>query len=136
MAVIVHGLGEHSGRYEHVAAHLNAWGWAVVAYDHRGHGQSGGERGLLGTDRDYLHGLNMVLGEVVQAYPGHKLMLIGHSMGGLVARAALAVTIVIAFYTFGENLEILSYLFWPGLVLIGIAMRRRFRNPFGCRLGA
>ena len=53
-----------------------------------------------------------------------------------VARAALAVTIVIAFYTFGENLEILSYLFWPGLVLIGIAMRRRFRNPFGCRLGA
>ena len=85
VAVIVHGLGEHSGRYEHVAAHLNAWGWAVVAYDHRGHGQSGGERGLLGTDRDYLHGLNMVLGEVVQAYPGHKLMLIGHSMGGLIA---------------------------------------------------
>ena len=64
----------------------------------------------------------------------------GKSMGTvehvLVARAALAVTIVIAFYTFGENLEILSYLFWPGLVLIGIAMRRRFRNPFGCRLGA
>ena len=62
--------------------------------------------------------------------------LVAKAQSDRVARAALAVTIVIAFYTFGENLEILSYLFWPGLVLIGIAMRRRFRNPFGCRLGA
>ncbi len=52
-----------------------------------------------------------------------------------VARAALAVTIVITFYTFGENLEILSYLFWPGLIVIGIASRRRFFSPYGARLG-
>ena len=62
--------------------------------------------------------------------------MIVKSQSDRVARAALAVTIVIIFYTFGENLEILSYLFWPGLVVIGIAMQRRVFNPFGCRLGA
>ena len=38
--LIVHGLGEHIGRYAHVAAQLNGLGWAVVGYDHRGHGTS------------------------------------------------------------------------------------------------
>ena len=45
--VIVHGLGEHIGRYAHVAARLNASGWSVVGYDQRGHGTSPGERGRL-----------------------------------------------------------------------------------------
>lgn len=43
--LIVHGLGEHIGRYTHVARRLNAWGWHVVGYDQRGHGASGGPRG-------------------------------------------------------------------------------------------
>jgi hypothetical protein len=47
-----------------------------------------------------------------------------------VARCALGVVVIITFYTFGENLEILAYLFWPGLVVIGIAMRRRVFHPF------
>ncbi|HEX3139483.1 MAG TPA: alpha/beta fold hydrolase, partial [Rhizobacter sp.] len=38
--LIVHGLGEHIGRYAHVAAHLNGWGWNVAGYDLRGHGRS------------------------------------------------------------------------------------------------
>ena len=58
------------------------------------------------------------------------------SQSDRVARAALAVTVVITFYTFGENLEILSYLFWPGLVVIGVAMQRRVLNPLRQRLGA
>jgi alpha-beta hydrolase superfamily lysophospholipase len=45
--LLVHGLGEHIGRYEHVAAHLNAWGWRVAGYDQRGHGRSQGARGRL-----------------------------------------------------------------------------------------
>ncbi len=47
-----------------------------------------------------------------------------------VARCALGVVIVITFYTFGENLEILTYLFWPGLIVVGIAMRRRVVSPY------
>ncbi|MBK9489391.1 MAG: alpha/beta hydrolase [Haliscomenobacter sp.] len=42
---IVHGIGEHCGRYNHVAEYFNQQGYAVMAYDHRGHGESGGPRG-------------------------------------------------------------------------------------------
>ena len=81
---LVHGLGEHCGRYEGVARHLNSAGWAVVGYDHRGHGQSGGPRGRLKQDDDLLHDLASVIDQARQAYPGMPLVLVGHSMGGLV----------------------------------------------------
>src|SRR4051794_29466395 len=45
--LVVHGLGEHAGRYEHVARRLNSWGFRVRGYDHYGHGESGGDRGGL-----------------------------------------------------------------------------------------
>src|SRR5262245_59002774 len=51
--LIVHGLGEHIGRYARVAAHLDARGWNVVGYDHRGHGRSGGAKGRI-VERDDL----------------------------------------------------------------------------------
>lgn len=57
------------------------------------------------------------------------LELLVKAQADRVARCALGVVIVFAFYSFGENLEILSYLFWPGLVVVGIAMRRRFFHP-------
>ena len=47
VAVIVHGLGEHSGRYDHVAQALADKGAAVYAGDHHGHGESAGEKGLI-----------------------------------------------------------------------------------------
>jgi alpha-beta hydrolase superfamily lysophospholipase len=82
--LIVHGLGEHIGRYAHVAAHLNALGWVVVGYDQRGHGRSEGPRGRLNTTDDLLLDLAQVIDAVRAARP-EPLVLLGHSMGGLLA---------------------------------------------------
>lgn len=87
--LLVHGLGEHSGRYASVAERLNAWGWHVAGYDHRGHGDSGGPRGRLQADDDLLHDLATVVDHLRAARPG-RLVLLGHSMGGLVASRFVA----------------------------------------------
>ncbi|NRF66269.1 alpha/beta hydrolase [Aquincola sp. S2] len=82
--LIVHGLGEHIGRYAHVAAHLNANAWHVIGYDQRGHGASGGARGAMATPDSLLDDLARVIDALRQARPG-PLVLLGHSMGGLIA---------------------------------------------------
>lgn len=82
--LVVHGLGEHIGRYAHVAAALQDAGWAVVGYDQRGHGRSGGARGVIGRRDDLLADLAQVVDALRQAGAG-PLVLLGHSMGGLVA---------------------------------------------------
>ena len=87
--LVVHGLGEHIGRYAHVAAQLNAWGWQVFGYDQRGHGRSDGPRGALAAADDLLHDLAAVIDAVRAAMPG-PLVLLGHSLGGLVAARFVA----------------------------------------------
>lgn len=90
VALIVHGLGEHSGRYEHVAAHLNQLGWAAVGYDHRGHGRSPGPRGALRDHHDLLHDLAAVVDATRAAYPDRPLVLVGHSLGGAITARFVA----------------------------------------------
>ena len=87
--VVVHGLGEHIGRYAHVADFIVARGWRVVGYDQRGHGRSGGERGRLRSADDLLVDLARVIDAVRVEHPG-PLVLLGHSMGGLVAARFVA----------------------------------------------
>lgn len=82
--LIVHGLGEHSGRYHHVAQRLHGAGWAALGYDHRGHGLSPGPRGGLRRADDLLTDLATVL-DAAQALDAQPIVLLGHSMGGLVA---------------------------------------------------
>lgn len=82
--LLVHGLGEHIGRYEHVAAALAAAGWHVSGYDQRGHGGSGGRRGAVRQADDLLRDLGQVIDVVRARHPG-PLVLLGHSLGGLVA---------------------------------------------------
>ncbi len=87
--VIVHGLGEHIGRYAHVAARLNAGGWNVVGYDQRGHGESPGERGRIAAADDLLADLAVVIDDVRADVVG-PLVLLGHSLGGLVVARFVA----------------------------------------------
>jgi alpha-beta hydrolase superfamily lysophospholipase len=85
VAVIAHGLGEHAQRYAPVALALMAQGLAVVAHDHRGHGRSEGQRGRMRTDDDLLHDLALLIDAARAAYPGLPVLLLGHSMGGVLA---------------------------------------------------
>lgn len=87
--VVVHGLGEHVGRYAHVAARLNASRWNVVGYDQRGHGASPGARGRIAAGDDLLADLAAVIDDV-RAETGGPLVLLGHSLGGLVAARFVA----------------------------------------------
>jgi alpha-beta hydrolase superfamily lysophospholipase len=88
VVLIVHGLGEHAWRYDIVAQRLNEWGYCVRAYDQRGHGESGGTRGVLQDDDDLLEDLEELIDDTRRhiAQPWScPLVLLGHSMGGLVA---------------------------------------------------
>jgi alpha-beta hydrolase superfamily lysophospholipase len=84
---IVHGLGEHMGRYEVLAQALNAAGWHVAGHDQRGHGQSEGPRGTIAGKHTMLVDLSAVIDHVRN--PG-KHVLLGHSMGGLIAARFVA----------------------------------------------
>ncbi len=86
VVILVHGLGEHAGRYAHVAEQLNSWGFAVRGYDQCGHGESGGLRGSLPTDTRLLDDLADIVDSTRARMPKDApLILLGHSMGGLVA---------------------------------------------------
>jgi alpha-beta hydrolase superfamily lysophospholipase len=88
--LIVHGLGEHAGRYTHVADALLQAGFAVRAYDHQGHGRSAGRRGTLHTPDGLLQDLCTVIDDTRRRLPHRPLVLLGHSMGGLVVARAVA----------------------------------------------
>lgn len=86
--LIVHGLGEHSGRYQRLAQWFNQRGYAVRGYDQRGHGKTPGRRGGLRHGDDLLEDLATVYHDYASGLP-HAPLLLGHSMGGLVAARAV-----------------------------------------------
>jgi alpha-beta hydrolase superfamily lysophospholipase len=83
--LVVHGLGEHCGRYMNVVNHFVPLGYAVYGLDHIGHGKSGGVREVVERFTDYTDTLK-VYHEMVKAWQtGKPIFLLGHSMGGLIA---------------------------------------------------
>jgi acylglycerol lipase len=82
--LLVHGYGEHSGRYGHVARALSAVGVSVYAYDQRGYGRSDGRTAYVDTFDQYLDDLRVVMDHVRRSAPTVPLYLFGHSMGGAV----------------------------------------------------
>ncbi len=79
---LVHGFGEHIGRYEHVAAFFARHQIAVIGYDRSGHGASGGKRGHTQYYDLLLEEIGQLIEQAESRYPGVPLVLYGHSQGG------------------------------------------------------
>lgn len=83
--LIVHGIGEHSGRYRRLTEVLNADGASIFSYDHRGHGLSSGKRGHVDRFQDYINDLELMMDKFRSALSSQvPFFLLGHSMGGLI----------------------------------------------------
>ncbi|TFW17772.1 alpha/beta hydrolase [Massilia arenosa] len=82
--VVMHGLGEHSGRYRHIAQFFNECGLSVRTYDHRGHGRSSGARGDVIHGDPMVQDAEIVLDDFAASFDAPPF-LFGHSMGGLFA---------------------------------------------------
>lgn len=85
LALLVHGYGEHLGRYQYVARTLEAQGARVFGPDHIGHGLSQGERVLIEDYDAVVDDVHHVAAHFQQRHPGVPLVIIGHSMGGMIA---------------------------------------------------
>ena len=82
--VLVHGFGEHSGRYMNMVNHMVPLGYSIYSYDHRGHGRSKGEPGHVLNWAEFREDLKLFLSLVRDAHPELPIILMGHSMGGLI----------------------------------------------------
>ncbi|MEO8611712.1 MAG: lysophospholipase [Chloroflexota bacterium] len=85
VVLISHGIGEHIGRYAHVAARLVADRYAVYGLDHRGHGKSDGLRSYFDDLNEPVNDLKQYLDQIKVAQPSKKIFLYGHSLGSLIA---------------------------------------------------
>lgn len=85
IVVLVHGLGEHGGRYINLINRLQGERVSFYTVDHRGHGRSAGKRGHLNTFMNYIEDLKLLVDMAHQQNPALKLIMLGHSMGGSIA---------------------------------------------------
>lgn len=85
VAYLCHGHAEHLGRYSHLVAGLTSRRYAVYGQDHRGHGRSSGTRALVMPFDDFVDDFRLLTEQAHREHPGLPQVLIGHSMGGLIA---------------------------------------------------
>jgi alpha-beta hydrolase superfamily lysophospholipase len=82
VVVLVHGLGEHINRYQHVADAFVKAGYAMQAFDLRGHGKSAGQRGHTPTYESLMDDIADFIADAQKRYPDLPVFFYGHSMGG------------------------------------------------------
>jgi acylglycerol lipase len=88
--LLVHGLGEHCGRYQNVVDHLVPLGYAVYGIDHLGHGQSEGQREYVDRFTDFTHTLKIYFDQVRALHSApFPIFILGHSLGGLISTVYL-----------------------------------------------
>lgn len=90
---LVHGMAEHSARYDHFARFLCENGFAIYANDHAGHGMSARQQGYFAARNGWecvVRDINALMDEAAQNHPGLPLFLMGHSMGSFLSRSYLA----------------------------------------------
>jgi len=85
LLALAHGLGEHTGRYVHVGKAMTDAGYALVGFDLRGHGKSGGARGHSPSLNAFVQDIRQFFRILVQRYPDIPHFLYGHSIGGLLS---------------------------------------------------
>lgn len=85
VVLLVHGLGEHSSRYAHVADFLTSNGIGVETYDLRGHGKSDGCRAFVNSFDEHLRDLDILCKRVQERHSGTPIFLYGHSMGATIS---------------------------------------------------
>ncbi len=83
--VLVHGLGEHSGRYQNIVDTLNNKKISIYALDHRGHGKSKGKKGHIESFSDYTSDLKHFVNLVKEQNDKLPMIMLGHSLGGVIA---------------------------------------------------
>lgn len=89
LIILVHGYGDHRGRYQRTAEHLASRGFSVLSFDQRGHGESPGQRGHCESFEDYLVDLESACAFATSLAPTLPQILLAHSHGGLVALRGL-----------------------------------------------
>jgi alpha-beta hydrolase superfamily lysophospholipase len=87
--LLVHGYAEHAGRYQYFAEHCVGRGYAVFAMDHWGHGKSDGTPGFVPGFSVFRDGVDRLLAQATEDFSDLPVMLVGHSMGGLISATYL-----------------------------------------------
>ncbi|CZT30157.1 alpha/beta hydrolase [Pseudomonas cerasi] len=135
LALLVHGYGEHLGRYDYVAQRLTARGARVFGPDHQGHGQSDGERALITDYAAVIDDLHLVTQAMMRRYPDLPLIVIGHSMGGLIAthyaqlHGDMLAALVLSGPLLGKKTTITSLLDLPEIPNTPLDVRTLSRDP-------
>jgi len=128
----VHGLGEHGGRHEHLAAYFVTRGWRMIVPDLRGHGRSGGVPTYVKSFDTYVDDIVTIWNRLdLYAVPP---VLLGHSMGGLVATRAVQTgrvtpsALVLSSPLLGLKLRVNPVAKWVGKILLPVIPTVRFKN--------